>query len=65
MFDFIPPGRHLYKNEENLLHVGRLRPPTCIGFEELKNKYVPGHKTYSNIVSKKLFCSWASFGYKK
>ena len=32
IFYFGPPGTHLYKNQENLLHVGRLRRRTCSGF---------------------------------
>ena len=36
IFDYIvyfgPPGKYLYKNQENRLHVGRLRRPTCSKF---------------------------------
>ena len=27
-----PPGKYLQTSQENLLHVGRLRRPTCSGF---------------------------------
>ena len=37
-----PPGKYLYKNQENLLHIGRLRRPTCSKFWGLEYRYFPG-----------------------
>ena len=35
IFSFGPLGYHLYKIQENLLHVGRLQRPTCSGFWDI------------------------------
>ena len=51
MFYFGPPGKHLSKSAENLLHVSRLRRPTCSGFWGFNCRYVPGDNRNSRAIA--------------